>query len=131
MPYQFMRYMKKLFYYIIPLIAVGGFIWSCDTDDVEFEGVGINASPFRLEFETSAKMLPFRVTATTDWTVGYRDAEDETWVTFTPDSGTGLSEVRVSVAANTGARREAVLVVSNGEYSDSVYVVQTGVAAGI
>lgn len=115
--------MKQIIYYIIPLAVVWA-LHACSTSDVEFEGVSISASPRAMQFESSRGMLPFQVTATTAWTVEYRDAGDEEWVTFSPDAGEGLGFVSVSVSPNGGAVRNSVIVVSNGEYSDSVRIMQ-------
>ena len=81
----------------------------------------LEVNPTSLTFDAAAGTQTFTVTSNVEWTV----AEYEDWLTVTPSGNT----VTVAVAENTGAEREATIIVTGDKLKANVTVKQAAGAS--
>ena len=81
----------------------------------------LEVNPTSLTFDAAAGTQTFTVTSNVEWTV----AEYEDWITVTPSGNT----VTVAVTENTGAEREATIIVTGDKLKANVTVKQAAGAS--
>ncbi|MCL2835001.1 MAG: hypothetical protein FWD78_17665 [Treponema sp.] len=92
------------------------------------DGHSIDATPAALEFQSAGGSKSLQVTANVEWQI----VSDQTWCDATGSSGIGFNiNLDVTVSANTGASRYAILTISNTEYGLSMDIAVTQEAGSV
>jgi mannan endo-1,4-beta-mannosidase len=87
----------------------------------------LSVSTSSLSFASTAASSPVTVTANVSWTV----ADNQTWLSVSPTSGSNNGNFTVSATANTGtASRSGSVTVTGGGLTRTIGVTQTGQSTG-
>ena len=105
-------YMKKIAL-LLAVLAVGLLV-SCKKNNVK---VNIELNPEELVFSSEAGSKTVEVTCNSSWNA---TLSATTWAAIDFDG----SDIQVSVLTNTGAQREADIVVTSGDVSKTVKITQ-------
>lgn len=98
--------------YIIQNILIGIcsilFFTNCSSDP-ENDGPTLSVKPTSITLEADGTGKTVNVTSNTSWSV----RADDSWVKYSPTSGTGGSSITVSASVNTGDERLSKLILSD------------------
>ena len=85
---------------------------------VDSFGNSIYADPALLEFQIDSESKSVQITANVSWQI----VSDQSWCTVSAADGTGDTLLSVTVEANTGAERFALLTIANTEFELEYFI---------
>lgn len=113
---QRLFYVKNILYGALLLMG----LWACSKPEEELPPLTFSVP--ELSFTSSGSVQRFSIKTVSDWTLTAPE-----WVSCSPEQGSGVATVSVTVRANPGAERKGEIMVTAGGASASVGIRQESI----
>lgn len=117
---------KKSYFFKVLLMALAAVmsvgLTACGSDDSSSDSNNVSVSQNSVSFTEAGGSQVVSITSNTNWTISGAPS----WLTVSPQSGSGSGSISLMAQANTDAPRQATLMINAGSASTMISVSQMG-----